>query len=57
MTTTKKYSKGFKLDAIALVMDQKYTGTEAARSLDINVSMLRRWVKEQEAGDGQAFRG
>jgi len=57
MATRKKYPKEFKLDAISLVLDQGYTRREAARSLDINANMLGRWVKEQQADDGQAFRG
>jgi transposase-like protein len=35
MTTRKKYSKEFKLDAISLVTDQGYSRAEAARSLGI----------------------
>ena len=57
MTTRKKYSKEFKLDAVSLVTDQGYTRTEAGRSLDINANMLGRWVKEQQTDNGQAFRG
>ena len=57
MTIRKKYPKEFKLDAISLVLDQGYTRTEAARSLGINANMLGRWVKEQQADDGHAFRG
>ena len=57
MTTRKSYSKEFKLDAVSLVLDQGYTRTDAARSLDINAHMLGRWVKEHQADDGQAFRG
>jgi len=57
MTTRKKYSKEFKLDAISLVLDQEYTRAEAARSLGINPNLLTRWIKEQQADDGQAFRG
>jgi transposase len=58
MTTRKQYSKEFKLDAISLVLDQGYTRAEAARSLEINVSLLGRWIKEYRADDsGQAFRG
>ena len=57
MTMRKKYSKEFKLDAISLVLEQGYTRAEAARSLEINANMLSRWIKEQEADDGQAFRG
>ena len=57
MNTRKKYPKEFKLDAVSLVLDQGYTRIEAARSLGINANMLGRWVKEQQSGDGQAFRG
>ena len=57
MTTRKKYSKEFKLDVVSLVIDQDYSRTEAARSLDINANMLGRWVKERQVGDGQSFRG
>ena len=57
MSTRKKYSKEFKLDAISLVIDQGYTRSDAARSLSINPNMLGRWVKESQADDGQAFRG
>ena len=47
-----------KLDAISLVTDQGYTITEAARSLELNRSILQRWIKEFHADDdGQAFRG
>ena len=57
MTTRKKYPKEFKLDAISLVLDQGYSRSEAARSLDINANMLGRWIKEYQSEDGQAFRG
>ena len=58
MTKRKKYSKEFKLDAISLVLEQGYTRIEAARSLEINANMLRRWIKEHQTDDdGQAFRG
>ena len=57
MTTRQKYTKEFKLDAVSLVVDQEYSRAEAARSLGLNSNMLGRWVKEQEAGEGQSFRG
>ena len=57
MTTRKKYSKEFKLDAVSLVLDQQYTRAAAARSLGINQNMLGRWIKEHESQDGQSFRG
>ena len=57
MTTRKKYSKEFKLDAVSLVLEQGYSRSEAAKSLGINANMLGRWIKEQASDDGQAFRG
>ena len=57
MKTRKKYSKEFKLDAVSLVLEQDYSRAEAARNLGINAQMLGRWVKERQAGEGQAFRG
>ena len=57
MTKRKKYSKEFKLDAIALVIEQNYSQAEAARNLGINPNMLGRWIKESDNDDGHAFRG
>lgn len=57
MTTRKKYSKEFKLDAVSLVKEQSYKRSEAARSLGINAQMLGRWIKEAGSDAGQAFRG
>ena len=57
MSRRKKYSKEFKLDAVSLVLDQNYSRAEAARSLGLNSNMLCRWVLEQRADGGQAFRG
>lgn len=57
MTLRKKYSREFKLDAISLVLKQGYKRTEAARSLDININMLGRWIKQYQDDDGQTFRG
>jgi len=57
MTIRKTYSKEFKLDAVSLVLEQNYARTDAAKSLGINANMLGRWVNEQQADDGQAFRG
>jgi transposase len=57
MIKRKKYSKEFKLDAIALVKEQGYNQAEAVRNLGLNPNMLGRWIKESESDDGQAFRG
>jgi transposase len=42
MTARKKYSKEFKLDYIALVVEQKYSRVEAARNLGITAQILCR---------------
>ena len=58
MTMRKKCSKEYKLDAVSLVLEQGYTRVEAAKNLEINTTMLGRWVKEhQQSDNGQAFRG
>jgi len=57
MSSRKKYSKEFKLDAVSLVVEQNYTRAEAAKSLGINANMLGRWIKQAESEDGQSFRG
>jgi transposase len=57
MTARKKYLKEFKLDAIALVVEQKYSRVEASSNLGITTQILGRWLKEAEDNDGHAFRG
>ena len=52
MTTRKKYTKEFKLDAIALVLEQNYSQAEASRNLGINPNLLGLWIKEAENDDG-----
>lgn len=50
MTTQsrKRYSDDFKRDAVALVTEQGYKISEAARRLGINATMLSRWKQAQE---------
>ena len=58
MKTRKKYSKEFKLDTINLVLEQEYTRAQAARSLEVNLSLMARWIRAYQADDvDQAFRG
>jgi len=58
MTTRKKYSQEFKLDAVSLVLEQGYSRAAASRNLDVNPNILGRWVTEfQEQDEGQVFRG
>jgi transposase len=56
MTARKEYSKEFKLDAIALVMDQQYDKIEIAKNLGLSLQVLWPWLKEAEGNYGHAFR-
>ncbi|SEF40896.1 Transposase [Vibrio hangzhouensis] len=40
------FSSEFKVDAASFVLDQGYSISEAARSLDIGDTALRRWVDQ-----------
>lgn len=40
------FSTEFKMDAASLVLDQGYSILEAARSLDVGETVLRRWVDQ-----------
>ncbi|MCU7879505.1 MAG: transposase, partial [Candidatus Thiodiazotropha sp. (ex Lucinoma aequizonata)] len=57
MATRRKYSKEFKLDAISLLKEQGYATTEATSSLGIRPELIRRWIRERQADDREAFRG
>ena len=50
-TETRKrrnYTEEFKRDAVALVTEQGYKVSEAARSLDVGDNLIRRWKREFE---------
>lgn len=57
MTKRKSYSKEFKRDAVSLVIEQGYSRSEAALSLEVGINALSRWVKEFEQKDKHAFIG
>ncbi len=46
--TRRKYTEEFKRDAVALVTEQGYKISEAARSLEIGGNLVRRWRRELE---------
>ena len=53
----RKYSQEFKNDAVKLVTEQGYRLSEAARNLDVDVSILRRWVVGSKRDKSAAFSG
>ena len=44
----REYTEDFKRDAVALVTEQGYKPSEAARSLGIRDNLVRRWKREFE---------
>ena len=61
MTTEKRkrsnYTEDFKRDAVALVTEQGYKISEAARSLDVGANLIGRWRRQFEGDPEQAFPG
>ena len=44
----RSFPEGFKREAVALVTEQGYKVSEAARSLDIHENVLRQWKRKYE---------
>jgi transposase len=44
----REYTEDFKRDAVALVTEQGYKPSEAARSLGVGANLIRRWKREFE---------
>jgi transposase len=44
----REYTEDFKRDAVALVTEQGYKPSEAARSLGVGGNLIRRWKREFE---------
>ena len=53
----KKYSREFKLEAVTLVKERGVAVVQAARDLDLNHNVLRRWLKEFGSDSKHAFPG
>ena len=53
----KNYTAEFKLEAVRLVTEQGYSMSQAARNLDININMLRRWKHQINEQGQEAFPG
>ena len=47
--THKQYTKEFKEEAVALVLEQGYSVAQAAKSLGIGSSLLYKWKEKVEA--------
>ena len=47
--THKQYTKEFKEEAVALVLEQGYSVAQAAKSLGVGTSLLYKWKEKIEA--------
>ena len=57
METRRKFIRKFKLEAVKMVQDRGVALKQAARDLDLNESMLRRWIREFSEDPQDAFPG
>jgi transposase len=53
----RKFTREFKLEAVKLITDRGVTVAQASRDLDVNGTVLRRWVKDFSTDPQQAFPG
>ena len=51
----RRFSREFKLEAVKLVRERGLSAAQAARDLDVQENVLRKWVKEFGSGSVQAF--
>ena len=53
----RRFTREFKLEAVKLVTDRGVTIAQASRDLDVNGTVLRRWMKEFGSDSQQALPG
>ena len=53
----RKYTREFKVEAVGLVSEQRYSLREAAESLGVSANALRMWKKAFEQEGNNAFPG
>jgi transposase len=57
MAGRRKFTREFKVEAVKLVRDRGVGTAQAARDLDLNVNVLRSWVRAFREDPAQAFPG
>ncbi len=57
MVNRRQYSKEFKIEAVWLVKERGVSVVQAAKDLDINEDVLRKWVRLLAADGQHAFPG
>ena len=51
------FSREFKFEAVRLVRERSVSVAQAARDLDVHENVLRKWIKQFDAGPMHAFPG
>lgn len=44
----RKFNREFKLEAVKLVLERGVSAAQAARDLDVQANVLRKWIREAE---------
>jgi len=57
MSTRRRFSREYKLEAVRLVTERGVSVAQAARDLDLHENSLRRWVPDYQADPQHAFPG
>ena len=57
MATRRKYTSGFKREAVLQTQNPGVSCTQVARELGINPNVIGRWKRELEASPERAFAG
>ena len=57
MGARRRFSREFKVEAVKLVLERGVSMAQAARELDVHVSLLRGWVKAHREDPAYAFPG
>ena len=57
MAIRRKFSAGFKREAVGLAQSSDQSVSQVARDLGVSPNVLTRWVREAEADGPKAFRG
>jgi transposase len=57
MAARRKFSAEFKREAVTMVLERRVTMAQAARDLDLNVNVLRSWVRAMREDPAEAFPG
>jgi transposase len=53
----RSFTREFKVESVKLVSDRGMTVRQAARDLGIHENVLRKWVKDLDGNQAQAFPG